>query len=227
MSIEELPSTEILVVPPSCSAGNNPGAQLYTAWARVGTNSTSGTWEYSVGTGASTILATGQYGWAAATAPFDTGAVAFDLQVDPTGTGSQCALAVANGAPITGAGNAFNQITAVVIRAEIARMATNPTLALRAEWQALNIDFFSSSDTAYNYPGQAAQQCPLPVVAVTPAAAGAISVVESRVILPGTVSGATYPYRMTLNGTIQMSSSANSTALSTNQLGIRVWIYGN
>lgn len=223
---EETALTETLVTPPSCSAGPNPaGTTLYMAWARVGSNSPTGVWEYEIGD--SMVRTQGQFGWAPATVPFDTGSVALDLQVDPTGTGSRATLTIANGTPIFWDGAAFTQITAVAVRAEIVRMATSPAITLRSEWQALNIDFFSNSETAYNYPGRALQVCPVPFSAVTPATPGAISLVESRVILPGTVSGATYPYRLTLNGTMQMSSSATSAALIAAQLGIRVYVFGN
>jgi hypothetical protein len=221
---EEATLAETLTTPPSCSTGTNPGTQLYTAWARVGTNSTTGVWEYEIGD--TLVRSQGQYGWAPANVPFDTGAVALDLQVDPTATGSKGTLTIGTGNPVSWDGNAFTRITAVVVRAEIMRTAANPTTTLRAEWQTLNIDFFSSSNTLYNYPGQATQACPMPFMAVTPPTPGAFNLVESRVILPGVVSGATYPTRMTLNGTIRMSSTDTSAVLTATQLGIRVLVFG-
>ena len=213
--------TETLVTPPSCSSGVNPGAALFTAVARIGNNLAGGVWEYSIG------AAQGQLGWAATNLPFDTGNVSFDLQIDPIPGGSRGTLSVAGGTPISTNANAFTQITAVGIRAEVVRSVGNPNVTLRAEWQGFNIDFVSDSETTYPYPGLATQVCPVPFTAATPTAPGAGMFFESRVILPGAVSGATYPYRMSLNGSIRLSSTDNSTALSAAQIAVKVLVFAS
>lgn len=212
--------TETLVTPPSCSAGVQQGSPLFTAVARIGNNLAGGFWEYSIN------AKTGHYAYGPTNQPFDTQVVAFTLQIDPFGspvTASEGQVTVANAAPLVVQANPFTQITAVNVRADVNRPGGSTTL--RAEWQSLSIDFFSDSDTPYNYPQQATQVCQLPISAVTPAAPGAGAWFDSRIVLPGAVSGAIYPVRMSLNGSIQLSSSANSTSLTAAQLSVTVKVY--
>jgi hypothetical protein len=213
---------ETLVTPPSCAPGTNTGSPLVTATARNGDNRVGGVWEYALNT------TLGQYAWGGGTGvPFDTGAVPLDMTLDPISGGSLVTLSVGSGAPLSLTVGAFTQITAVGIRAEATRLATNQNVSLRAEWQGFDVNFFSSSGTAYPYPGLATQVCPMPAVAQTPPPPTFGTTFLSRIIQPGAVSGATYPVRLTLNGMFRLSASGAPETLSSNQLVVKVFIWAN
>jgi hypothetical protein len=216
----EATTNETLDAPPSCAAGTNGGSPLVTATSRNGDNRVGGVWEFALN---GTL---GQYGWVGGTGvPFDTGAVPLDITLDPISGGSLATLSVGNGTPLALTVGAFSQITAVGIRAEATRMYTNPNVSLRAEWQGLSVNFFSSSGAGYPYPDLATQACPMPVVAQTPPPPSFGTTYLSRVITPGVVSGATYPVRLTLNGTFRLSASVPAEQLSANQIVVKVFIW--
>jgi hypothetical protein len=220
--LAESTTAETLDTPPSCSSGTQTGSPLLTATSRNGDNRVGGVWEFALNG------SLGQYGWIGGTGvPFDTGAVGLDITLDPISGGSLATLSVGSGSPLSLTLGAYTQITAVGIRAEATRMSTNQTVSLRAEWQSLNISFFSDSGEAYLYPDQANPACPMPMVAQTPPPPSFGTTYLSRVIRPGVVSGATYPVRLTLNGTFRLSASIPAEQLSANQIVVKVFIWAS
>jgi hypothetical protein len=213
-------SAESLVTPPSCAPGTGTGSPLLTATARNGDNKVGGVWEYALNT------QLGQYGWVSGVGvPFDTGDISFDMTLDPASGGSMATLSVGGGTPLSATVAAFTQITGVGVRAEVTRLSGNQTVSLTATWKSMNMTFFSDAGESHLYPDEAVPACPTPIVAQTPPPPTFGTSYQSRLILPGVVSGATYPVRMTLNGTFRLSASNPAEQLSSNQIVVKVFVW--
>jgi hypothetical protein len=215
----------VLATPPSCAAGSISPGQMVWAIARNGANGTDGAWEYAINGMASGP--DGQYAWGGtAGAPFSSSQVPLDFVVDLTGTaGSYVSLSVGTGLPVSQTLAPFTRITSVGVRAEVWRYASNPSITARAEWSSLNITFFDNLDNGYQYPEQALQACPMPFTAQTPSAPSTGMTYQTRIIQPGAVAGATYPVRMSLNGTFQLSASAPAETLLAQQICVKVYVW--
>jgi hypothetical protein len=212
-----------MLTPPSCAPGTSASAPRFTATARFGDNrSGAGFWEYALSSTAS-----GQYPWGTPGVPFDSGAVALDLAVDLGETQSQARFSVGTGAPVALDATPYVKIDSVGVRVEVTRQFSNQTMVLRAEWSSLDITFFDDADNGYSYPGLATQACPMPFFVQTPPPPSFGTTQQSRIILPGTVQGAVYPVRMTLNGSIRLTSSVPPELISAQQLVIKVLVWAS
>jgi hypothetical protein len=212
----------IMLEPPSCSAGTlSASTARFTSTVRFGDNKLDGIWEYALGT------SLGQYGWCGTTGvAFNSGVVALDMTVELAGGQSIATLSVGSGQPISLTGLPFTKIDSVGVRAEVTRLPEQ-NITLRTEWSSLDITFFDEMDNGYSYPGLAVQRCPMPFYAETLPMPSFGTIGQSRIILPGSVQGAVYPARMTLNGTFQFTSSAAPQLINANQLVVKVYIWAS
>jgi hypothetical protein len=222
VGFQGLSGTLTMLTPPSCAPGTNTATPLFTATARNGDNRVGGVWEYALGG------QLGQYAWGGGTGvPFDTGSVPIDMTVDLAGSGAVGTLSIGTGLPLSLNGNAYTQITGVGLRAEVTRLYTNPNVTLTADWEGIDITFFDDAGNGYQYPGMATQICQMPLRAQTPPPPSSGTTFLSRIISPGSVSGATYPVRLTLNGSFRLYASVPPNQLSSNQIVVKVFIWAN
>jgi hypothetical protein len=221
---QSLTGASIMLTPPSCAPGTPAPSPRFTATARFGDNrSGAGFWEYALSSTAS-----GQYPWGTPGVPLDSGPVALDLTVDAGQSQSQATFSIGTGAPVALNATPYTKIDSVGVRVEDTRQSSNQTVLLRAEWLSLDITFFDDADRGYSYPGLATQVCPMPFFAQTPPPPSFGTTQQTRIILPGTVQGTSiYPVRMTLNGSIRLSSSAAPELISAQQLVTKVLVWAS